>query len=286
MTPTQPSSPPPSRHSRSGPSFVEKSLADISHTLEQTLFAEKIAQKDGLLQRLDARVKVLALVLLLLAISLSHSLAIIVGLYLLLLGLAWASAVPMGFYIKRVWLFMPFFTGIVAIPALFITPGPPLVHLPLSLVITQTGFNTALFLLLRVGTSVSAAVLLVLSTPWNTVLKALRVMHLPDEVVLILGMTYRYIYLFLHAANDMFLSRKSRILRRLDGASQRQLVAATAGTLLNRSLQLSGEVYLAMQSRGFSGAPRTMDTFKMQRRDWLFAALSLISTTAAIWFGR
>lgn len=286
MTPPQTKSTALSRASRPRSSFVEKGLADISHTLEQTLFAEKIAQKDGLLQRLDARVKVLALILLLLAVGLSHNLAIIAGSYLVLLGLAWASAVPMGFYIKRVWLFMPFFTGIVAIPALFITPGPPLVTLALGLVITQTGLDSALFLLLRVGTSVSAAILLVLSTPWNTVLKALRVMRLPDEVVLILGMTYRYIYLFLHSANDMFLSRKSRILRRLDGSSERRLVAASAGTLLNRSLQLSGEVYLAMQSRGFRGTPRTMDTFKMQARDWFFAALTLIFTAAAIWLGR
>jgi cobalt/nickel transport system permease protein len=284
----QPQSTPPqtARRKRTRSTFVEKSLADISHALEQTLFAEKIAQKEGLLQHLDARIKVLALILLLLAVGLSHNLAILLGLYLLLLGLAWASAVPMVFYIKRVWLFMPFFTGIVAIPALFITPGPALVHLPLGLVITQSGLVSALFLLLRVGTSVSAAVLLVLSTPWNTVLKALGVMRLPDVVVLILGMTYRYIYLFLQAANEMFLSRQSRILRRLDGASERRLVAASAGTLLNRSLQLSSEVYLAMQSRGFSGTPRTMDTFQMQGRDWLFAALTLMITAAAIWLGR
>jgi cobalt/nickel transport system permease protein len=278
--------PGPARRARPRSSFVEKSLADISRTLEQTLFAEKVAMRDGLLQRRDARAKVLALVLLLLAVSLSRSLAIILGLYVLLLGLAWASAVPMGFFIKRVWLFMPFFTGIVAIPALFITPGPALARLPLGLVITQTGLNSALFLLLRVGTSVSAAVLLVLSTPWNTVLKALGVMRLPEVVVLILGMTYRYIYLFLHTANDMFLSRQSRILRRLDGASERRLVAASAGTLLNRSLQLSGEVYLAMQSRGFRGAPRTLDTFEMQVSDWAFAALTVLITAAAIWLGR
>jgi cobalt/nickel transport system permease protein len=284
----QPQSTPPqtARRKRTRSTFVEKSLADISHALEQTLFAEKIAQKEGLLQHLDARIKVLAMILLLLAVGLSHNLAILLGLYLLLLGLAWASAVPMVFYIKRVWLFMPFFTGIVAIPALFITPGPALVHLPLGLVITQSGLVSALFLLLRVGTSVSAAVLLVLSTPWNTVLKALGVMRLPDVVVLILGMTYRYIYLFLQAANEMFLSRQSRILRRLDGASERRLVAASAGTLLNRSLQLSSEVYLAMQSRGFRGTPRTMDTFQMQGRDWLFAALTLMITAAAIWLGR
>jgi cobalt/nickel transport system permease protein len=274
------------RRARPKSTFLEKNLANISHTLEQTLFAEKIAQKDGLLQRRDARIKVLALILFLVAVGLSHSLLIILGLYILLLGLAWVSAVPMGFFIKRVWLFMPFFTGIVAIPALFITPGPALAHLPLGLVITQTGFNSALFLLLRVGTSVSAAVLLVLSTPWNTVLKALAVMRLPDVVVLILGMTYRYIYLFLHTANEMFLSRQSRILRRLDGASERRLVAASAGTLLSRSLQLSSEVYLAMQSRGFRGTPRTMDTFEMQERDWAFIALTLLISAAAIWLGR
>jgi cobalt/nickel transport system permease protein len=286
MAPTQPNPPAPARRARPRSSFLERSLADISRTLEQTLFAEKIAMRDGLLQRRDARAKVVALVLLLLAVSLAHSLAIILGLYLLLLGLAWASAIPMGFFIKRVWLFMPFFTGVVAIPALFITPGPALAHLPLGLVITQTGLNSALFLLLRVGTSVSAAVLLVLSTPWNSVLKALGVMRLPDVVVLMLGMTYRYIYLFLHTANDMFLSRQSRILRRLDGAGERRLVAASAGTLLNRSLQLSSEVYLAMQSRGFRGTPRTLETFKMQRCDWAFAALTLIITAAAIWLGR
>jgi cobalt/nickel transport system permease protein len=276
---------PASQQSRQRSSFIEKSLADVSHTLEQTLFAEKIAQENGLLQRRDARIKILALILLLLAVGLSHNLAIILGLYLLLLGLAWASAVPMGFYIKRVWLFMPFFTGIVAIPALFITPGPALWHLPLGLVVTQSGLNSALFLLLRVGTSVSAAVLLVLSTPWNTVLKALGVLRLPDVVVLILGMTYRYIYLLLHTANDMFLSRRSRILRRLDGASERRLVAASAGTLLSRSLQLSSEVYLAMQSRGFQGTPRTMDTFKMGSGDWVFAVTTLIISAAAIWLG-
>ncbi len=265
---------------------VEKTLADISGALEQTLFAEEMARRPGLLQSLDPRVKVLSIVGLLIAVGLSRSLAVIAGLYVVMLLLAWRSSVPLGFFIKRVWLFMPFFTGIVAIPAFFITPGPALVHLPLGLVITRTGAMAALFLLLRVGTSVSAAVLLVLTTPWNTVLKALGVLHVPDVIVLILGMTYRYLYLLLHTANDMFLARKSRVLRRLSGAEERRLIAASAGTLLSRSVQLSGDVYLAMTSRGFHGAPRTMDTFQMTRRDWAWSALLSAIVVAAIWLGR
>ena len=36
-----------------------------------------------------------------------------------------ASALPLGFFVKRVWLFIPIFTGIIVIPAMFsfITPG-------------------------------------------------------------------------------------------------------------------------------------------------------------------
>jgi cobalt ECF transporter T component CbiQ len=264
---------------------IEHTLSDISHTLEQSLFAEEIAHRSGLLQTIDPRVKVISIIVLLIAIGLSRSLIVIVGLYLITVILARLSNVPMGFFVKRVWLFMPFFTGIIAIPAFFITPGPPLVQLPLGLTITRTGALTALFLLLRVSASVSSAILLVLTTPWNTVLKALGVLRVPDVFILILGMTYRYIYLFLHTTNDMFLSRKSRVVGRLSGAGERRLIAASAGTLLSKSLHLSGEVYLAMQSRGFRGRPHTLDTFKLRARDWTWGAVMIGIAIAAIGLG-
>ena len=270
--------------SRSG--FIERTLIDINNTLEQSIFAEKIARQKGLLQVLDPRLKVISMLILLFAVSLSRQLAVIAALYFFALLLAVLSAVPLVFFIKRVWVFIPFFTGIVALPALFITPGPTLAQLPLGLVITRTGMMTALFLLLRVGTSVSYAVLFILTTPWNSVLKALGVLHVPDVIVLVLGMTYRYIHLLLHTANDMFLSRKSRILRRMTRVEERRLLAATAGTLLGKSLQLSSEVYLAMESRGFRGYPRTMDRFQMRWFDWAAALVVILVTALAIWIGR
>jgi energy-coupling factor transporter transmembrane protein EcfT len=118
------------------------------------------------------------------------------------------------------------------------------------------------------------------------VLKALGVLHVPDVFVLILGMTFRYIYLLLHTTNDMLLSRQSRIVGPLSGADERRLIAASAGTLLSKSLHLSSEVYLAMQSRGFRDYPRTMDTWKMRVRDWLWGAAMLLIAAFAIWLGR
>lgn len=265
---------------------LEHTLRNITNTLERALFAEELSARPGLLQSLDPRVKLLAILALLFAVSLSRSLPVIAGIYLLALVLAVASSIPTGFFIKRVWLALPFFTGMVALPAFFITPGPTLVQLPLGLVITSTGFTSALFLLMRVSTSVSLTLLLVLTTPWNTVLSALTVLRIPDMFILILGMTYRYIYLLLHIANDMFLSRKSRMVGHLDGAENRRILAAISGALLGKSLDMSSEVYLAMQSRGFRGKMVTLKPFAMQNRDWLWLTGLLAVSLLAIYLGR
>jgi cobalt/nickel transport system permease protein len=265
---------------------IEHTLHEIAETIERALFAEEISTRNGLLQSLDARVKLVTTLALILAVGLSHSLAVLVGLYLLALLLAWRSAIPADFFIKRVWLLLPFFTGFIVLPALFITPGPALVHLPLGLIITRTGAQTVLFLLLRVSASVSFSMLLILTTPWNTVLSALSVLRIPDEIVLILGMTYRYIFVLLRSANDMFLSRQSRVVGRLSSGEERKIVAASMGTLLNRSISLSSEVYLAMVSRGFRGKVRTLKPFKMHTRDWAWGSGLLAVAVLAVILGR
>jgi energy-coupling factor transporter transmembrane protein EcfT len=126
----------------------------------------------------------------------------------------------------------------------------------------------------------------VLTTPWNSLLKALAVLRVPEAFVVVLGMTYRYIYLLLRLAGDVLLSRQSRVVGRLSGGDERRMLAASAGVLLSRSLQLSEEVYLAMQSRGLRGAPRTGDTFRLRAHDWLYALASALVVVAAVWLGR
>ena len=271
-------------HKRTG--LLEHTIGDIAGTLERAFFAEEISTRKGLFQSLDARVKVLSVFALLISVSLSRSLLVIALIYLLVFLLAWASAIPASILIKRVWLALPFFTGLIILPALFITPGPALWHLPLGLVITRTGVTTVLFLLLRVSTSVSLTLLLILTTPWNTVLSALSILRVPDVFILILGMTYRYIYLLLRIANDMFLSRKSRVVGRLSTADNQKMLAAVSATLLGKSLSMSSEVYLAMQSRGFRGSVVTLKPFQMHSKDWFWVFVFAMISVLAIYLGR
>ena len=127
---------------------------------------------------------------------------------------------------------MLFFTGVIALPAIFVTPGEVWFRLPLlDWPVTVQGVRAALNLLVRVETATTLSVLLILTTPWMHVLKALRVLRVPVVFVVILGMTYRYIFVLLQTAADMFEARRSRLIGELDGAEQRRLASASVGVL-------------------------------------------------------
>ena len=83
-------------------------------------------------------------------------------------------------------------------------------------------------------------------------------------MVAILGMTYRYMFLFLATARDMFESRETRMVGVLEPADRRRLAAASAGVLLGKTMQVSGDVQLAMQARGFRGEIRLLDELQMR----------------------
>jgi energy-coupling factor transporter transmembrane protein EcfT len=86
-------------------------------------------------------------------------------------------------------------------------------------------------------------------------------------------------------AEEMFESRRSRMVGRLEPKEARRLAVRTAGVLLSKTMQLSGDVYLAMQSRGFRGEVYVLDEFAMRRRDWSWLALLFALGAAAIWMG-
>lgn len=274
-------------HQRSRGNFVEHTIEGLHAAIARAMYADTLAGGAGLLQRLDPRVKLAGLLALILATALSARLWVIAAILVLSVSLAVLSLLSIPVLMAPVWISALTVTGAIALPAVFLTPGLIVYRLPgLSWGITAQGLTTAGFLILRAGTSATLALLLVFTTPWTHVLKALRVFRVPIVFVVALGMTFRYILLLLETAHEMFESRKSRTVGKMSGTEYRRLAVSTAGVLLGKSFQLSGEVFLAMQARGFRGEVYVLDEFRMTGRDWtaltLFAGLS----AAAIWAGR
>ena len=261
--------------------FFERNINGLYAAMERALYAETAAVSGGLLQGIDARVKVAGLLALIVACAMSARLWTLAGILAFATALAAFSRISPRILAARVWAPVFAFSGAIAIPALFLTPGAAL-----WLGVTSPGARTAGYLLLRAETSATLALLLIFTTPWMHVLKALRTLRAPVVVVVILGMTCRYILLLLETAHEMFEARKSRTVGVLDRRAKRRLAVSAAGVLLNRTFQLSGDVYLAMQARGFRGEVYLLDDFRMKTKDWAAAGAFAVVAAAAIWMGR
>ena len=274
-----------------GNDFVAKTLAETTRAIEYSVFANQYAEKKGFLQRIDPRVKLLTTLALLIVIGLTHRLEVLAAFYAGTLILAVFSRISLGFFIKRVWVFIPLFTGIIALPAVFniVTPGRPLFtvisfqsphafgpfQIPQHITVTLQGVSGAAILVMRVAASVSMAVLLVVTTRWIRLLKALYVLKTPEVIIMILAMTYRYIHLFLRTVEGMFLAKKSREISDLKMKEEHGWIVSRLGVLVGKSYRLSNDVHLAMISRGWTGNPTLMDDFTINPIDGLWIAITL-----------
>jgi len=179
------------------------------------------------------------------------------------------------------------FTCMIAGPAVFLVPGQVLYQLPQgSLAISEQGLHGALLLIVRVETAMTLSALLVLTTPWMQLLKALRALAAPVEVIALLAMTHRYIVLLMETANAMFESRQSRMVGRLNGREQRRLMVNTGGVLLGKTMEMGNQVFQAMQSRGFRGEVKLLTDFRLRTQDYVAIPGFAIAVAAAILAGR
>lgn len=275
-------------------SFVEKTLSGAASVMRQAMFGDEMAAAPGLLQRIDARVKLVTMLGLLVAAALVRNTVVLLGLYLVLLAAAAASRLKVSFFVKRVWLFIPIFTGVVVAPATLniITKGQIVVPLghwwfghPIGM--TRQGLEAAGLIVSRVAVSISIVVLLTLTTPWTKLMAALRALWVPRLFIQVVGMAYRYIFHLLGSVDDMYTARKSRMVgSENDYRAGRSFVAASAGALVGKAHALSEEVHMAMLSRGYTGQAQTMESFRVRWGEVAWVAGCLITAAGVVGIDR
>ena len=99
-------------HGKKG--FVGKTIDGIFSFLQEAFVSETYAKRNGLLQSLDPRAKMISILAVIFATSVIQDLDVLIVVYMLTLLFAYLSKVDVLFFIKRVWLFIPVFAGIIA----------------------------------------------------------------------------------------------------------------------------------------------------------------------------
>ncbi|MGB9856804.1 MAG: cobalt ECF transporter T component CbiQ [Dictyoglomaceae bacterium] len=223
--------------------FIDKTLKDISKVLKDTLLFEEI--KESFLSEIDERIKIISLLFILITISLLKNLENLFVFYLLSILFAFLGKINIKTFLKRTWFFIPIFTVIIAIPSIFLVPGK------FSFGFTREGLENAIRLVLRVAVSISYVQILILTTSWVKIFSGLRGVGVPPIIVTILTMSYRYIFLLLDIAENLFLAKKSRTIE-LKLKREQNWVGESIGIMAIKTHELSKEVFQGMISRGFS----------------------------------
>ena len=283
-------------HGKKG--FVGKTIDGIFGFLEESFISESFSKRRGLLQSLDPRAKLISILAIIFATSLISDLRVLIVIYALTLLFSHLSKIEVVFFIKRVWLFIPIFAGIIAVPMIFnvFLPGDPLMQvaylgpgahlgpfsLPESIFITKQGSMAAVIFTMRVATCVSAVVLLFLTTPQQILFKSLRTVGVPKLYVLTLEMTYRYIFLLMDLIREMYVAKKARTIKARGMVDEQKWVGGRIGYTLIRSLSMSEKVHMAMMSRGFNGEVHIMQEFEMKNRDYIAGAVAISASLVLV----
>ncbi len=276
---------------------VEKTLSGISAFFAGSLFREETARRPGLLQGVDPRAKLAATVLFLASVSAARTTGALAA-HALLPALAIVlSRIRPAEFLRAGFLFALLFSALMAAPATLSvfrdgTVVLPLVRLdaerrlgpfvlPQAIGVTREGLLSAATLMLRVLSSVAAALWLTLSTRWTDLLRALRFFRLPAIFVQVAGMTVRYLYALLRHSEEIHLGKKSRTVCRGKIASEQAWAGSRIAQSWDRSLHLMDEVSAAMKARGFAGEAKFPAGARFRGPEWALIAFVAISCVGA-----
>lgn len=237
--------------------------------------------QSSLIHRLDARVKVVTALLLIIGILLTPTRAFPAYplLWMLIGSLAEISRVGAFKLGRTAVLALPFV--LTAVTVMFTTPGQPLTQI-LGMTITDAGVARFISIMLKSWLAVQVTLLLTLTTPFPDLLDALRNLGLPQTLVTIVALTYRYLFTLREEAERLIRARAARsgttTAQKSGGGLlwRAQVAGNMVGSLFIRSYERSERVYLAMCARGYPAQLQTQRATFPPLREWVQAALPLL----------
>ncbi len=266
--------PGPARGGGQTEGFVEKNLGAVTGFMKEVLESHEYSHRKGMLQAIEARARTGGIIILVVSAAFMEKILSLLVLALVAAAIMRLSQVDGPSLLKRV-LPPALFTGILVIPAFFsfITPGSEIVGFTVAgyrIAMTVEGVEVGLRLLVRVSVMVSFVALLFLTTKEADLFRGLKGLSVPGFFITALFMTFRYILILLKTVEDSTLSRKSRTISRTALKGSQGWFAGRVAFLLQRSINISEEVTMAMASRGFKGKIKTLEEKNLSGRDYLW----------------
>ncbi len=263
-------------------------MARIEDTLAAMGGMEMLATQRTQVHNLDPRAKlVTTLAFIVSVVSFGkYEIASLSPLLLYPVFLALAGNIPITFLLSRLLIAAPF-------AVLVGISNPVLDHAPLLRLGTleiSGGWVSYVSILFRFVLTVSAALLLVATTGFNAVCRALVQLGVPRMFAVQLMLLYRYVFVL---AQEALRTMRAWRLRSVSGNKMPlRVYLSVTGQLLVRAVERSQRIHMAMLSRGFTGEIHLAHSFHAHRTDLLFVLVwgAFFGVARLVnvpqWFGR
>ncbi len=266
-------------------SYLERGIRDFASLFTEGHAQWELSSRNSFFHELDARIKIAFWIFFIFVISLKHAVLPEAGIFVFLLIIAALCRLDLGVFYKKVILLGAVFGLVVSAPSALniVVPGKvimPLItlsrphtlwiyHIPQVIGITQEGLSIVSLLTLRVLDSLSVSFLILYTTPFADIIKALKVLRVPDTFLIIISMTYKYIFTFAHVVSDMHLAKKARLAGNTARREAGEWVAGRIAFVFKKTQIECDEVFKAMTARGFAGEIKLYHHRKPVFKDWL-----------------
>jgi cobalt/nickel transport system permease protein len=281
-----PSSPPPGKGGgKLKVSYIDRGIESFAGILKESYTQWELASKKSFFHELDTRIKVVFWLIFIVIISLKKDIIPELDIFVALLVLSSLSRVNLINFYKKIFLLGFLFGFLIALPSALnvVTNGKVLIpiirlskahdfwvyHIPEVIGFTREGFSVVALLTLRVLNSLSASFLILHTTPFPEIVKALKVLRVPDSFLMIISLAYKYIFIFASVAADMHLAKKSRLAGEVNREEARNWMAGRIAFLFKKTQSKCDDVFKAMTGRGFSGEIKLYRYQKISYRDWI-----------------
>jgi cobalt/nickel transport system permease protein len=249
-------------------------------------FLDPYRPRSSPIHRLDPRIKLVLAVAFILTNALLPFAAwpFYILLFALVLSVEVLSNLGVGYVLKRSSLALPFVLA--ALPLIFTLPGTTLFSLTVGswqISVSLQGLERFISISIKSWLSVQAAIVLAASTSFPDLLVAMRALHIPQLLVSVFGLMWRYMFVLVDEASRLLRARSARSGQSDKPATKTggslswraRVTGGMAGSLFLRAFERSDRIYMAMVSRGYDGEVHALPLPQVQPIQWAVLAASL-----------
>jgi cobalt/nickel transport system permease protein len=245
------------------------------------MIAEPLAYGDSFLHRIDPRLRIVVAALFSCSVAVFHALAALLAaclaalLLLALSGLDFRQigrrlAVMLGFLLL-LWCLLP----VTYVGDIVGRVGPLNFYRPGILLSAQITLKS--LAIIAVFTALVATI------PVNTLGQSLARLHVPDKLVYLLLMCYRYIFVIEQEYHRLIAAMKIRGFQPRTNLHTYRSYAYLVGMLFVRAASRADRVHQAMRCRGFDGRFHSLATFPVHPLNQWFAVAAASAMIVLLW---